>query len=367
MELTKDFLFGLQFFGALYAVCYLISYVSLGVFSVRALRIYNKKKPFAYNEILKKSEHTLGVSIIAPVYNESETAIYSIKSLLAQEYAKFEVIIVNDGSTDNTLELISTVFQLEQIPYYKPSQIPTQKIKGCYRSKNPAYSRLMVLDKVNGGSKADASNAGINASNYPIFICTDGDSILRKDSIAQLIRPFIEEKTRVIATGAMIRISNACVFTDGALTQSNFPSNFLARFQELEYIRSFLFGRMALGHINSLLLVSGGLGMFDKEIVIKAGGYWHKSLGEDLELVTRMRIFMHEQKEEFLVDYIPETLCWTEVPSNLNIFIRQRARWGRGLVQTLFQHRNTLGSPMYGRTGLLAVPYFFFLSSVSLY
>lgn len=168
---------------------------------------------------------------------------------------------------------------------------------------------------MNGKSKADATNAGINSCKYDIFLNTDVDCILRRDTITMLLKPFIENSTKVIATGAAIRISNSCEFKDGMLYKSHFPINFFARFQELEYIRSFIFGRMAWGHINGLLLVSGGLGMFDKEIAVKAGGYWHKSLGEDMDLIIRMRMYMQENNEKYLIKYIPESLCWTEVPS----------------------------------------------------
>jgi cellulose synthase/poly-beta-1,6-N-acetylglucosamine synthase-like glycosyltransferase len=169
----------------------------------------------------------------------------------------------------------------------------------------------------------------------------------------------MENETRVIATGAGIRISNSCEVKDGFLHKVHFPKDWYPRFQELEYVRSFLFGRMAWSQINGLLLVSGGLGMFDKEIAIKVGGYWHKSLGEDMELITRMRKHMHENKQKFLIKYIPESLCWTEVPETREVLLRQRTRWARGLVQTLFLHRKMFLNPKYGKTAFLILPFFF--------
>lgn len=345
---------------AYYSISYILLYLFLAILSWKAINKYYKSKYFLLKEVLVKSNHTLGVSLIAPAFNEAKTIVYNVKSLLFQEYPKFEVVIVNDGSTDETLEILIEEFNLIKVDFFYQERIPTQPVKGHYKSTNPIYSKLLVVDKENGKSKADGSNAGINSAKYSLFICTDVDCILRKDTISMLAKPFIENTEKVIATGAAIRISNSCTFKDGMLYKSHFPDNFFARFQELEYIRSFLFGRMAWSRINGLLLVSGGLGMFDKQTVIEAGGYWHKSLGEDMELITRMRKLMHSKKEKFLILYIPESLCWTEVPASLNIFLRQRIRWARGLIQTLYLHKEVLFNPKYGKTGLIIFPYYLF-------
>lgn len=311
-----------------------------------------------------KSNNALGVSIIAPAFNEGFTIISNVKSLLSQEYPRFEVIIVNDGSTDDTLEKLISEFSLVKVDFFYIEKIITQPVKGHYRSTNPIYNKLLVVDKENGKSKADASNAGINSSKYSLFICTDVDCILRRDTTAMLVKPFIESEKKVIAAGAALRISNSCTFKEGMLYESHYPDNFFARFQELEYIRSFVFGRMAWSKLNGLLLVSGGLGIFDKDTVIEVGGYWHKSLGEDLELVTRMRKLMHEKKIDFEIKYIPESLCWTEVPSDGEVFLRQRVRWARGLIQTLFLHRKLFFNPKYKNTGLIVFPYYVFCEFV---
>lgn len=343
---------------AYYSISYIVFYLLLAILSWTAIKKYYKSKYFLLKEILVKSNHTVGVSIVAPAFNEATTIVYNVKSLLFQEYPKFEVVIVNDGSTDATLEILIREFNLVKVDFFYQDKILTQPVRGHYKSTNPIYSKLLVVDKENGKSKADGSNAGINSAKYSLFICTDVDCILRKDTISMLAKPFIENTEKVIATGAAIRISNSCEFKDGMLFKSHFPDNFFARFQELEYIRSFLFGRMAWSKINGLLLVSGGLGMFDKETVIEAGGYWHKSLGEDMELITRMRKLMHKKKEKFLIIYIPESLCWTEVPASMTIFLRQRVRWARGLVQTLYLHKDVFLNPKYGKTGLLIFPYY---------
>jgi cellulose synthase/poly-beta-1,6-N-acetylglucosamine synthase-like glycosyltransferase len=343
-----------------FSLSYILFYLFLAILSWIAIKKYYNKKYFLLKDVLIKSNHTKGVSILAPAFNEANTIEYNVKSLLSQEYPKFEVVVINDGSTDETLEILINKFSLIQVDFFYQEKIITQKIRGHYKSTNPLYSKLLVVDKLNGKSKADATNAGINSAKHSLFICTDVDCILRKDTISMLAKPFIENTKKVIATGAAIRISNSCEFKDGMLYKSHYPDNFFARFQELEYIRSFLFGRMAWSNINGLLLVSGGLGMFDKETVIEAGGYWHQSLGEDIELITRIRKLMHKKKEAFLIIYIPESLCWTEVPNTLEMFLRQRVRWARGLVQTLYLHKSVFFNPKYGKTGLLVFPYFVF-------
>lgn len=349
---------------AYYGIAYIVLYLILAILSWIAIKKYFSSKYFLPKKILTKSNHMIGVSVIAPAFNEEATIVYNVKSLLSQEYPKFEVVIVNDGSTDATLELLIKEFDLVKVDFFYQEKIVTQPVRGHYKSTNPIYSKLLVVDKINGKSKADAANAGINSAKYSLFLCTDVDCILRKDTISMLAKPFIENTEKVIATGAAIRISNSCEFKDGMLYKSHYPDNFFARFQELEYIRSFLFGRMAWSKINGLLLVSGGLGMFDKETVIEAGGYWHKSLGEDMDLITRMRKLMHEKKEKFLIIYIPESLCWTEVPDSLSIFTRQRIRWARGLVQTLYMHKNVFLNPKYGKTGFIIFPYYLFFEFV---
>ncbi|KGO96987.1 glycosyltransferase family 2 protein [Flavobacterium enshiense] len=360
MKTLEFFVNQYEIFAGYFSVSYVIIYLVLAIMSYLAIKKYYNSKYYLHKDVLIKSNHTVGVSIIAPAFNESATIVYNVKSLLSQEYPKFEVIIVNDGSTDNSLELLISEFSLVKVDFFYQEKIHTQPVKGHYKSTNPIYSKLLVVDKFNGNSKADATNAGINSAKYSLFLCTDVDCILRKDTVAILVKPFIENTEKVIATGATIRTSNSCEFKDGVLYKSRYPSKLFVGFQELEYIRAFIFGRMAWSRINSLLLVSGGLGMFDKETVIKVGGYFHKSLGEDLELITRMRKYMHEKNEKFLIKYIPETLCWTEVPDTMELFMKQRKRWSRGLIQALYMHRKLFLNPKYGKTGLLAFPYFVF-------
>ena len=344
----------------IYGTSLLMAYGLLAIMSLMAIRRYIKRNSTVDLNILVESPLAPGISVVAPAFNETVTIVQNVRSLLTFNYPKFEVIIINDGSTDDTLEKLITEFELEHVPYAFKAVLNCQPIKRVFKSTNPAYEKLMVIDKVNGKSKADASNAGINLSSYEYFLCTDVDCILEKDTLIKLIKPFMDEETtkiklmgapceecgfqhvvedykRVIATGATLRMVNSCDVDGGLITRVRPPKRYLPRFQEMEYIRAFVLGKMGWDLINSVPNVSGGLGMFDKEIAMKAGGYDSKSFGEDMDLITRMCSLMKANDRKYAVRYVPETLCWTEGPTTLKVFGRQRSRWARGLAEDALQ------------------------------
>ncbi len=324
------------------------------------MRKYLRKNSYINYNSLVLSPLSPKISIIAPAFNESKSIIDNIRTLLSLYYNNFEVIIVNDGSTDNTFDLVKDAFDLIRVNYYFDYRIPCERIKGVYRSKNPSYNRLTVIDKNNGG-KADSLNAGINICHSGLFVSIDADSIIEADSILKLVKPFLEEKDRkVIGTGGVIRIVNSCEVERGHIREIKIPKKILPRLQVLEYTRAFLLGRMAWSQLDGLMLISGAMGIFDRETVIKAGGYSIKTVGEDMELVLRMRRYMTDQKEKYEVTYIPDPLCWTEVPSDLKSLRKQRTRWTRGLIESLRTHRHMFFNVKYGRLGMLGYPYWFF-------
>jgi len=336
------------------------SYLILGIASAVALRKYLRKNSYVNYNSLVLSPLSPKISIIAPAYNESKSIIDNIRTLLSLYYNNFEVIIVNDGSTDNTFDLVKEAYDLIKVNYYFDYRIPCERIKGVYRSKNPSYNRLTVIDKVNGG-KADSLNAGINICHSDLFVSIDADSIIESDSILKLVKPFLEEKERkVIGTGGVIRIVNSCEVERGHIREIKIPRKILPRLQVLEYTRAFLLGRMAWSQLDGLMLISGAMGIFDRETVIKAGGYSIKTVGEDMELVLRMRRYMADKGTKYEVTYIPDPLCWTEVPSDIKSLRKQRTRWTRGLVESLGRHRRLFFNPKYRRLGLLGYPYWFF-------
>ncbi len=336
------------------------SYLILGIFSAIALRRYLRKNSYINYNSLVLSPLSPKISIIAPAFNESKTIIDNIRTLLSLYYNNYEVIIVNDGSTDNTFGLIKDAYDLIRVNYYFDYRIPCERIRGVYRSKNPSYNRLTVIDKNNGG-KADSLNAGINICQSSLFVTIDADSIIESDSILKLIKPFLEEKDRkVIGTGGVIRIVNSCDVERGHIREIKIPKQLLPRLQVLEYTRAFLLGRMAWSQLDGLMLISGAMGIFDRDIVIKSGGYSIKTVGEDMELVLRMRRYETDHDEKYEVTYIPDPLCWTEVPSDVKSLRKQRTRWTRGLIESLFTHRRLFFNPKYKRLGILGYPYWFF-------
>lgn len=342
-----------------------VSYLLLGIFSAIALRKYLRKNSYINYNSLVLSPLSPRISIIAPAFNESRSVIDNIRTMLSLYYNNFEVIIVNDGSTDDTLEKAKEAYDLVRVNYYFDYRIPCERIRGIYRSQNPSYNRLTLIDKNNGG-KADSLNAGINISRSNLIVTIDADSIIESDSILKLVKPFLEEKEKkVIGTGGVIRIVNSCDIERGHIREIHLPQRMLPRLQVLEYTRAFLLGRMAWSHLDGLMLISGAMGMFDRETVINAGGYSIKTVGEDMELVLRMRRYMAEKKSKYEITYIPDPLCWTEVPSDLKSMRKQRTRWTRGLVESLKTHRKMFFNRKYSRLGTLGYPYWFFFEWLS--
>ncbi|RZL33150.1 MAG: glycosyltransferase, partial [Pedobacter sp.] len=330
-----------------YAMFVMSSYIVLTLLSAIEMNSYMKKNSYVnYREILV-SPLAPSVSILAPAYNEEATIIENIRSLLSLHYGNYEVIIINDGSKDSTFQQMFDFYKLEKVDFAVDYQIKCNQIRGVYKSQLPSFSKLTVVDKVNGG-KSDALNAGINVASKDLLLCIDVDCIVQEDAILKLAKPYLEEKYKVIATGGVVRIANSCKVEDGRLVEVNMPKNLWPRFQVLEYIRAFLMGRMAWSRLNGLLIISGAMGLFDKDTVIKVGGYDHSTVGEDMELVVRMRRYMYEQDRRFKVVYIPDPLCWTEAPADLQILGRQRNRWTRGTIETLWDHKDLFFNPRYG-------------------
>jgi poly-beta-1,6-N-acetyl-D-glucosamine synthase len=341
------------------------SYLLLGIFSAMALRKYLRKTSYINYNTLVLSPLVPRISIIAPAFNESKSIIDNVRTLLSLYYNNFEVIIVNDGSTDDTFQKIVQAFELVRVNYYFDYRIACERIKGVYKSENPSFNRLTVIDKNNGG-KADSLNAGINISRNSLIVTIDADSIIESDSVLKLVKPFLEEKEKkVIGTGGVIRIVNSCDIEKGHIREIRLPEQILPRLQVLEYTRAFLLGRMAWSHLDGLMLISGAMGMFDRETVIAAGGYSTKTVGEDMELVLRMRRYKAERNEKYEVTYIPDPLCWTEAPADFKSMRKQRTRWTRGLIESLWTHKKMMLNPKYSRLGLLGYPYWFFFEWLS--
>ncbi|MDT0645119.1 glycosyltransferase [Zunongwangia sp. F260] len=344
----------------IFAVLVMSSYIILAIISSVSLKEYLRENRFVNYNALLSLESAPRVSLIAPAYNEGKTIEENVKSLLAINYNNFDVIVVNDGSKDDSIPVLIKAFDLVKSSREYHPQISTKEVKNIYTSTNSAFSKLIVVDKMNGG-KADALNVGMNVSKNPYLVCIDVDCIMDKDVLLKLAKPYLEQSDkRVIATGGVVRIANSCVIRSGKLVEVKAPDNFLARVQVIEYLRAFILGRMAWSKLDGLLIISGAFGMFDREIAMKSGGYDTNTVGEDMELIVRMRRYMIDHKQPYAVQYIPDPLCWTEAPESYKILGKQRSRWMRGTIETLWTHRKMMFNPKYKTLGLLSYPYWLF-------
>lgn len=301
------------------------------------------------------SKASLPISVIVPAFNEENTIIESVRSLLALRYPKFELIIVNDGSNDKTLQTLIEKFYLKPVLRARDRlSLYHEPIRGIYASQ--IHPELLVVDKQNGGSKADAANAGLACVRTPLFCVIDADSILEPDSLLIAVRPFMESSENVIAVGGTVNIVNGCEIRNGQVVKFDLPKRFLPRVQVVEYTRAFLMARLASSRVGTLALISGAFGIFRRDIVVEAGGFDKSTLGEDMELVLKLHKHMKDKGEEYSIRYVPEPVCWTEAPETLSILGSQRVRWQRGAIGCIAKYRSMIFNPKYGRLGLVTIP-----------
>ncbi|MGN3973630.1 glycosyltransferase family 2 protein [Tsuneonella sp. SYSU-LHT278] len=296
------------------------------------------------------SDEAPPITVLAPAFNEELTVVESVRSLLALEYPDFEILLINDGSTDRTLARLIEAFDLAPVERYVDSALSHAAIRGFYAS--PALPRLLVIDKDNGG-KADALNAGINSCRTSLFCAIDADSILEPDALLRVVRPFIDEPDLTIAAGGTIRIANGCTIDSGRVVEVRLPRNFLALVQIMEYLRAFLMARLALGKMQVLTVISGAFGLFNRQRVVEVGGYSHATVGEDMELVVKLHRHMRDRQEPYRIEFIAEPVCWTECPEDLAVLGRQRSRWQRGALECFAKHKAMCFNPRYGRIGFI--------------
>ena len=351
----------ISWFFLFYGILLVSFYFTGVVLSDRAVRRNKRRSHFLQVNDIVGATDIPSVTLVAPAYNEGLTIVENVKSLLSIQYPFYELILINDGSTDNSLELLIEKYELEPIDSTFITQpIPTATVNAVYKSTRPQYTHLTVIDKSNGG-KADATNAGINFAGSELILCTDADCIIAQDALLKLVRPYLEEGGReIIACGGAIGIANDSIIQNGVLKELRLPKDLLPTIQVVEYIRNFLIGRMGWGEVNGLMLVSGAFGMYPRTRLIEVGGFDGKTVGEDFELCIRLRVHMEKLKKPYKVVYVPETLCWTEAPPNYKIFIRQRDRWARGLWETLKHHKYLFFNPKYRSMGMIFFPYWFF-------
>jgi len=293
------------------------------------------------------------ISILVPAYNEAASITDSVRSLLALEYQTVEIVVVNDGSSDDTVDRLIEAFDLRQVDRPTPPFLPHQPVSAVYVPRGRLS--LLVVDKENGG-KADALNAAINFASYPLVCAIDADSVLEQDALVKTAMPFLDDPVRTIVSGGLVRVANGCRIEHGRVAEARLPRTALPMFQVVEYLRAFFGARTGWSLVNGLLIVSGAFGLFRKDAVVAAGGYSTETVGEDMELVVRLHRTMREQRRPYRIVYVPDPVCWTEAPESARVLRRQRRRWQRGSAETLLMHARMLGNPRYRATGLLAMP-----------
>ncbi len=341
-----------QWFFLLYFILLNTGYLALNLLSiVNISRMMRENVSDELSQIYSGFETP--ITLLVPAYNEQTTLAASIRSLLQLSYPQYEILVINDGSTDDTLAVLQREFSLVPFPETYRERLKTKLVRSVYHST--IFPNLRVIDKENGG-KSDSLNAGINVSRYPLYCAVDADSVLQRDSLQRVVKPFLEDPS-VIACGGSVRIANGCQISGGFLEKIGLPKSFLARVQIVEYLRAFLFGRMGWSPINAMLIISGAFGIFKKDAVTEVGGYRTDTIGEDMELVVRLHKHYRLAGKSYKIQFVPDPICWTEAPENLKTLRMQRTRWQRGLAESLSKNIGLLFHPKGGTVGWLAYPF----------
>jgi cellulose synthase/poly-beta-1,6-N-acetylglucosamine synthase-like glycosyltransferase len=357
-QFILDFNFALIYYSFTINALYFILLLLSATGSIRQSKYASIKK----NTLLFERNMMPSISIIAPAYNESATIIESVNSLINLWYPRYELIVVNDGSSDGTLDKLINYFELVKVDILFREHIATQHILAIYR--NPAFPKLTVINKLNGG-KADSLNAGINIASGEYVCGIDADSLLEKDALMRIASTSLDIEVETVAVGGNIFPVNGCTISRGCIDKYALPSHPVALFQMIEYFRAFMAGRIGWASLNSLLIISGAFGLFSRKRMLEVGGYLTSSgqyhydtVGEDMELVVRLSRYMRENKQPFKINYAYNANCWTEVPEDVHILLKQRDRWHRGLIEILSFHAKLFLNPSYGKLGMLSIPYF---------
>jgi cellulose synthase/poly-beta-1,6-N-acetylglucosamine synthase-like glycosyltransferase len=355
IDVLTTFLFGFSVFVVAYFVVANAAYLVIHLTALVELCRLMNERTFESTYQRFGSPFLPGIAIVVPAYNEAPVIVPSVRSFLDLQYPDYEVIVVNDGSSDDTLDRLVDAFDLEAVPASPPMELPCETVCDVYRSTG--NRKLTVIDKENGG-KADALNAGVYLTEKQLFCAVDADSVIERDALLSVAKPFLEHPERTVATGGVVRVANSCSITEGIVEEVRLSRNPLVGLQTMEYLRAFLSGRIGLSSLKSLMIISGAFGLFDTRLVREVGGYRSDTITEDMELVVRMHRYLNERDREYHLEFVPEPVIWTEVPEDRTVLSRQRRRWHRGLFQTLTMHRKMIGNPNYGITGLFALPFF---------
>ena len=350
---------GIQLFFELvgyFYVAYMIGYASFLFLAVTvgSSTLYQVKRRNRLKNELHQDIY-VPVTIVVPAHNEEVTIESSVRSLLALDYKLYEIIVVDDGSGDRTSQVLQRAFSMRQVNRPIQRRIPCQREEAVFEAHG--YKVPITLIRKRNGGKADALNMGINAAKYPYFICMDADSVLQRDSLEKIVRPVLEEGN-VVAVGGAVRPCNGTEIVDGRVVAYHMPNKLLPCMQVLEYDRSFLAARILFDKFNGSIIISGAFGLFQKSVVVDAGGYDPTTMGEDMELVVKLHLFCREHDIPYRIRYATDAICWTQAPESLKDLCKQRRRWHIGLFQSMQKHRVMLLNPRFGLVGTLSYLYF---------
>ena len=343
-----------------FVLCYFVLvcavyFIKLTLASLEVLD-HQRRRSYAGHDEVFGSPLTPAITVISPAFNEAAGIIDSIRALFNLRYPHYDVLVINDGSTDATMDVLKREFALRRIDAVYSPRIPTERVRGVYVSTT--YPSLTVVDKNNGG-KADALNCGINLARTPLFCSVDADSVLDPDALLRGVKPFVDKPEMVVAAGGIIGVANGATIEGGSIIRARLSHVPVVTFQVLEYLRSFLVGCASGSRTNNLLIISGAFALYRRDLVVAAGGYRVGVVGEDAEMTTRLHRYLLERRRPYHLVAIPDLVCWTEVPETLRILGRQRRRWHHGLAETLLAHRRMLLNPRYGSVGLTGYTYLF--------
>jgi cellulose synthase/poly-beta-1,6-N-acetylglucosamine synthase-like glycosyltransferase len=347
----------LYVFNLLFLVYFIIIngfYLTLIIISARVVNRHSRVIAMTHYNGAFATTFFKPVTVLVPGYNEEATIVHTVESAISVRYPELEVVVINDGSKDKTLDILIEAYDLVLLEGEVPNQIRCKPIRGVYESRR--VPGLRVVDKENGG-KADALNAGINVATFPLVCNVDADSLIDVKAMVSISRPFLEDH-RVVAVGGVVMPANDCIIADGEVKKVRLARHPLARFQIVEYLRAFLFGRVGWARINSLMIVSGAFAIFRKTALIEVGGYRTDTVGEDMELILRMHRTFYDLKRPYKILFLPDPICWTQVPEDIKSLAKQRRRWQRGLAESLWKNRQLCFNPKYGEVGMIGFPFF---------
>ena len=361
MRLWEQILLGYQDLVLVYFATINLLYAFFAWRGLRAIVLYARELSTTALRDLLERESYKPVSILVPAYNEEGSIVSSVRSFLKLHYPEFEVIVVSDGSKDKTIERLIEPFGLVEEPRIFRKVVDSRPIRRIFRSLK--HANLIVLEKDNGG-KADALNAALNFARFPVVCSVDADSLLEVQALLRASRLFALDET-LVAVGGTIRLLNGSLIEQGHVAELRLPTRWLERFQVLEYARAFFTGRAGWSAAGSLLIISGAFGLFRRDAVLAVQGYRHGTVGEDMDLVVRLHRHFRDKKQPYRIVSTPDPICWTEAPSDMATLRKQRNRWQRGLLETLWSHRGMFMNPRYGRLGFFAIPYFWIFEALS--